>query len=260
MFAEDGYGGGGFDVSGFGNGDTPQSEKKASFRRTEHLVPVTVRQVIESPDSGLKIGQSDVEAYMLKLVGIVKKIDKSSIKITYTLEDNTGSIDGQLWLNTDSDENEHREVVENTYCKVIGSVRNKAADSGGKTIMIHNISPLTDLNEATQHVLEVIHIHYKSSEDLGQESSTSHQEVATGTAAGVSSYAAGFSLNPVQQRVLKAVVDAGQSETGAHVSEIVSALTIKMPLKEVEKILDYLLNEGHIYSTSDDNHFKAIDC
>lgn len=35
------------------------------------------------------------------LVGIVKSIDVSSIKITYTLEDDTGSITGTFWLDGD---------------------------------------------------------------------------------------------------------------------------------------------------------------
>lgn len=33
----------------------------------------------------------------------------------------------------------------------------------------------------------------------------------------------------------------------------------KMSKKEVNDALDYLSGEGHIYSTIDDDHFKAID-
>ena len=33
----------------------------------------------------------------------------------------------------------------------------------------------------------------------------------------------------------------------------------KMSKKEVDAALDYLSGEGHIYSTIDDDHFKALD-
>ncbi|XP_046676595.1 replication protein A 32 kDa subunit-B-like isoform X2 [Homalodisca vitripennis] len=50
-----------------------------------------------------------------------------------------------------------------------------------------------------------------------------------------------------------------QSELGASVETIVSSLTVKMPTKEVEKILEFLASEGHVYSPSDDRHYKATD-
>ncbi|XP_046676597.1 replication protein A 32 kDa subunit-B isoform X2 [Homalodisca vitripennis] len=260
-----GYEGGGFDTSGFGTGETPQADKKGP-KRTDHLVPVTVRQVLDSPDTGLKIGQSDMEAQMLKLVGIVKKINRSSVKIIYTLEDNTGSIEGIHWLEAETDENFVVPVVENTYVSMIGAVRNANAQFTQKHIMVFKIQPITDLNAVTQHVLSIIHLTLKS-EDLTQQTPVpaAKQEMSTTyggmdtSMGGGSDYAAGFNLNPQQQRVLKAVAQNCQSELGASVETIVSSLTVKMPMKEVEKILEFLASEGHVYSTSDERHYKATD-
>lgn len=41
--------------------------------------------------------------------------------------------------------------------------------------------------------------------------------------------------------------------------QVAQQLNGKMSKKEVNDALDYLSGEGHIYSTIDDDHFKAID-
>ena len=41
--------------------------------------------------------------------------------------------------------------------------------------------------------------------------------------------------------------------------QVAQQLNGKMSKKEVDDALDYLSGEGHIYSTIDDDHFKAID-
>lgn len=45
---------------------------------------------------------------------------------------------------------------ENTYVRVRGTVRSFA---GKKSIVAFKISPITDMNEMTYHILEVIHSH-----------------------------------------------------------------------------------------------------
>ena len=41
--------------------------------------------------------------------------------------------------------------------------------------------------------------------------------------------------------------------------QVAQQLNGKMSKKEVNDALDYLSGEGHIYSTIDDDHFKALD-
>ena len=41
--------------------------------------------------------------------------------------------------------------------------------------------------------------------------------------------------------------------------ELVKILDGKVGKAEVDSALDFLSSEGHIYSTIDDDHFKAID-
>merc|ERR1719499_1022910 len=47
-------------------------------------------------------------------------------------------------------------------------------------------------------------------------------------------------------------------DEGLHRNEVAQELRRKMSKKEVDDALDYLSGKGHIYSTIDEDHFKAI--
>lgn len=103
---------------------------------------------------GMKFG-------IVSLVAIVRAIDHSSTKITYTLEDQTGRIDAHLWLE-EGDSMMSPSLLLNTYARVFGSIRTQG---GGKTIMIFKIEPLESLNGLTTHLLEVLNTRFKA-EDI----------------------------------------------------------------------------------------------
>ena len=63
-----------------------------------------------------------------------------------------------------------------------------------------------------------------------------------------------------QDLVYKMICSADWAwEEGLQRHQIALVLNGKMSKKEVDDALDYLSGEGHIYSTIDDDHFKAID-
>jgi replication factor A2 len=64
--------------------------------------------------------------------------------------------------------------------------------------------------------------------------------------------------NAKQDQVYK-MVSACVREEGINRDEVSQQLGGKMSKKEVNDALDFLSGEGHIYSTIDDDHFKAID-
>jgi len=55
------------------------------------------------------------------------------------------------------------------------------------------------------------------------------------------------------------MVSSCTRDEGLQRDEVAEQLNGKMSKKEVNDALDYLSGEGHIYSTIDDDHFKAID-
>lgn len=118
------------------------------------VAPLLIKQVINMPDKGaILFGQ---QFGIVSLVAIVRNIEHSSTKITYTVEDSTGRIDAHLWLE-EGDTMNSPTVLLNTYARVFGSVRTQG---GGKTIMIFKIEPLESLNGLTTHLLEVLNTRY----------------------------------------------------------------------------------------------------
>lgn len=67
-----------------------------------------------------------------------------------------------------------------------------------------------------------------------------------------------LSLNPKQLKVYT-VIKRCQDEAGYSATDIQKILPEKMPLPEIEKILTFFIEEGHIFSTIDENHFKVTD-
>lgn len=67
-----------------------------------------------------------------------------------------------------------------------------------------------------------------------------------------------LSLNPRQLKVYT-VIKRCQDEAGYSASDIQKILPEKMSLPEIEKILSFFIEEGHIFSTIDENHYKVTD-
>ena len=55
------------------------------------------------------------------------------------------------------------------------------------------------------------------------------------------------------------MISACDTEDGIYRSDLYAGLATKMSKKDMDSALDFLSGEGHIYSTIDDDHFKAID-
>ncbi|RZF33131.1 hypothetical protein LSTR_LSTR004817 [Laodelphax striatellus] len=250
-------GGGGFDTSN--SQGTPAPAKK---RSSDTIAHVSVRQVVECKEDALKIGNTEIGTVVI--VGIARGIESSSVKVVYTIEDCTGSISVMLWLNADKDEGEDAlpDVAQNAYCTVHGKMR---VQNGKKFIIAFSIKPVTDLKALVVHKLKVAHTVFKLERLAQQENdqySATRQETNDSMVGGGSNMFPNtdlsFGLNPQQLRVYKAVQQC-KREGGSSKDEIASSLTVKMPKKELENILEFLVSEGHIYTTQDDSHYLVTD-
>ncbi|CAL4069026.1 unnamed protein product [Meganyctiphanes norvegica] len=276
-----GYGEGGFDSSNAGGGfmdtsaqfGTPgQGEKKA--RRSQNLVPITIKQVLQSPDDTITV--AEMEVHMVQIVGVIRSVDVTSTKITYTLSDSTGTIDAVQWLETDSDDDDgsRSALMENTYCRLAGSVR---SHQGKRNLMIFKIAPVTDLNLITTHILQVMHSQLKLENisrmqkeggmgggPMNTGGGMSHSLVGAGNFDGGSSSAGGGGFSGVtgltgQQNMVYQVINTSKDEQGASRDSIYGALMGKVGRTQVDEQLEFLSSEGHIYSTVDDDHFRTTD-
>lgn len=120
------------------------------------IAPLLIKQIHKMPDSGIVL--YGMTFGMVTIVGLVRAIEHSSTKVTYTLEDHTGRIEAHLWLE-EGDTLNAPNIILNTYARVFGSLR---VQGGGKTIMLFKINPIESANELTNHLLEVLMTRYKA--------------------------------------------------------------------------------------------------
>lgn len=183
---------------------------------------MVIKQIINSPDSGLSF--YGMTFGMASIVGIVRAMEHSSTKITFTLEDYTGQIDAHLWLE-EGDMANTPSILLNTYARVHGAVRNQG---GTKTLMIFKIEPLATINELTTHLLEVLNARYMADDFAKGNGSTGgtnampsytapsndYNSNNTGTDAGTDN-----GLNPKQRLIFDAVRNH-KSEQGISLQEL----------------------------------------
>lgn len=122
------------------------------------MCPVLVKQLDLSAEGNFQMW--GMSFGMVTIVAIVRGIDTSSTKITYTLEDFTGRIDAHYWLEEGATLNAP-DVMEGTYARVYGTVR---TTGGKKTVMIFKLLSVSDPNEVNTHILEVLSARYKAEE------------------------------------------------------------------------------------------------
>ncbi|KAF6214401.1 hypothetical protein GE061_009142 [Apolygus lucorum] len=251
-----GFGGGGFDnTSNMFSSPSGGGSSKPAASKTRTIAPVAISQILNCPEDGLKVKEIDVQ--VVRVVAIVKAIEVSSVKVSYTLEDATGSIQGVSYL--ESEEESTVPVVENTYCVAIGSVR---ASTENKYIMIFNIYPVTDINEVFEHYLGVIHLALKA-ENMSVKMETTpaiKQEMMSsyGNGFGSNSSAQMEGIEPKYRRIYEIVTKTTQ-ESGMNVDEIYSAMQVKMPIEQIRTGLEWLASEGFVFTTIDENHYKSTD-
>ncbi|TSK28178.1 Replication protein A 32 kDa subunit [Bagarius yarrelli] len=159
-----------------------------------------------------------MELNQVTLVGLIREAKLTETHLIYSLDDMTGPpLDVKQWLNLEH----HRSMV------------------------AFNIRRLTDFNEITSHMLEVVYAH-PHSERSPYSMITSHaSDPAT----------IGFTDN--QRQVYTCIKNCPLAEG-------ISMQCLRNSLKslssyDIRNCLQFLINEGHIFSTIDDYHFKCTN-
>lgn len=261
---------GGDQGGGFINTGSPgfgsQNEKRKN-ERVNNVVPVTVAMIMNASESEehLKIGS--MPAHMLTVVGLVKTVDEQSTRIVYTLDDMTGPpLEIQMWLgeNDELTSEKRSAIMENTYIRVTGSMRTV---KGKRLLVAFKVSPIKDVNEITMHLLEVVHTSMAVAV-MDNQTSMSNANHTMNTANG--SYGMMTNqmqlnvksemhsgLNRQQQMVLQ-VISSDQSPEGVSYKQLSNTLK-SLNQSDIRSAVEFLSNEGHIYSTIDDDHFKSTE-
>jgi len=271
-----GGGGGGFMTSFSSPGGGAKADAKGP-RKAVNLFPATIRQLLDCPDDVLKI--EDTEAHTVTIVGIVRRVETSTTRVSFLLDDQTGTIEAINYVGTDEvgGVEPQTELLEGTYGRIVGSLRSQRG-TGEKYLIIYKVFPVTDMNEVTCHGLEVIQVPLKLKKlkelearktgvglGAGMDNTFSTSMVGGGFGGSVGGgggfgsvqtggATAGITNN--QNRVLN-FMKKNQNEDGIHRAEV--AKFMGMAPAEAMEVIESLSNEGLIYSTKDDDHFRVTD-
>eukprot|EP00126_Sphaerothecum_destruens_P010022 Sdes_comp20657_c0_seq2m15959 len=274
--------GGGFMVGNFDSPATESERKKIGGSQT--ISPVTIRQLLNasqnSMDDTFRVdGKTPAQVRLLfaastlfnlslcqdsplnphfcwflkvTFVGAIRSVVEQSTHLIYKVEDGTGEIDVRMWL--DSHDSEHKAqqrsaFQEGIYVRVVGQMR---TFMDKLSINSYSIRPIADMNEISFHMIEVIYVHLYNT-----KGALHSHKMGSQTPSDANKLSSHGNFDGVSGRV-HLLVQNYQSDIGISMMELKNQLQ-GVSENKIREAIDFLAGEGHIYSTIDDDHFKATD-
>jgi len=263
--------GGGYTQSpgGFGSPALSQGGEKKARTRATQIIPCAVSQLMSASqaDESFKVGE--VEVSQVTIVGIIRSTDKSMTNIQYKVDDMTGApMDVKQWVDTEDPSMDSTVLPPGTYVKVSGNLR---SFQNHRSVVAFSVRPLEDMNEITSHMLEVVHAHMalgrshklqtacnvtpprghvpESKPGYGADAVTAINNLANSTVFN------GLSAN--QNQVL-CLIRSCPDQQGISIQDLKQRLS-GISLNVIKQAVEFLSNEGHIFSTIDEDHYKSTD-
>ncbi|MQL89414.1 hypothetical protein Taro_021985 [Colocasia esculenta] len=219
----------------------------ARNRGAQGVTPLTVKQISEAyhlSDDKSNFVVDGVDVTNARLVGLVTNKVERVTDVSFTLDDGTGRIDINRWVNESSDANEMANILNGMYVKVNGQLK---GFHGKKHVVAFSIRPITNFDDVTLHFIDCIYVHLhntgsKSVEPLTRTSLGTGTPYQSGAAAGYQAPAANQFPAP----------------SGSKGSDDVLGLVLKFFNDPANlDAISYHVDAGNIYSTIDDYHFKS---
>ncbi|XP_067862889.1 replication protein A 32 kDa subunit [Heptranchias perlo] len=263
-FGDAAGGGGGYMQSpgGFGSPAGGSQSDRKTRSRAQQIVPCTVSQLMSASQMEEIFRIGEVELSQVTVVGMIKDAEKAPTNILYKLDDMTAPpMDVRQWVDTDEAGSENIVVPPGSYVKVAGHLR---SFQNKKSLVAFKIMPLEDMNELTSHMLEVVQAHLLLNKPqsapggsaLALHTPMRHEGSAVGIYAGAND-AMMNGLTSQQSQVLNLIRNCREQE-GMSIDYMRRTLK-NMNIVAIKQAVEFLSNEGHIYSTVDEDHFRSTD-
>jgi replication factor A2 len=204
----------------------------------------------------------------ITLIGRIEHVESQATNCTYRISDGSGTADVKLWITNDDAgymDSKRHEWIEGAYVRVYGHIR---VWQKQLSVVAFRMYTLQDWNELTFHLLEIMHTwntHQKHAAVAGPGNLGAAPIMSGGvnmSLYGGGGMQAGGARNATQ--VVLQTIDRFCGMGGPHAmsgpsrQEIIQALAGSFGANEVNQAINALLEDGQVYSTSDDDHFKSI--
>uniref|UniRef100_A0A8C2CHN7 Replication protein A2 n=1 Tax=Cyprinus carpio TaxID=7962 RepID=A0A8C2CHN7_CYPCA len=226
---------------GFGSPAASQGGDKKARTRAQQIVPCTVSQLMSAVQAEDVFKVGEVEIAQVTIVGVIRSTDKSTINIQYKVDDMTAApMDVKQWVDTENN----------------------------RSLVAFSVRVLEDMNEVTSHMLEVVNAHVQQSKPQNTMGGgggmsvmpTSHTSMSSMGSTGSYSAASMMLVNGLsanQNQVLSLIKSCHEPQ-GISMQDLKQKLS-GMSVTVIRQIVDFLSNEGHIFSTIDEDHFRSTD-
>ncbi|XP_019720882.1 replication protein A 32 kDa subunit [Hippocampus comes] len=250
---------------GFASPSLSQGEKKGRSRVSQ-IIPCTVSQLMSATQSDEAFKVGEVEVSQVTLIGIIRNTDKSMTNIQYKVDDMTcAPMDVKQWVDTEEPSVDGSVLPPGTYVKVSGNLR---SFQNHRSVVAFSVKPLDDFDQITSHMLEVVQAHrglgkLQTSAGFGTSEHTSSAPPRGPSGAADSSYAgardvANNGLSATQNQVLSLIRGCPDPQ-GIGLHDLKARLS-NLSMVAIKQVVEFLSNEGHIFSTIDEDHYKSTDC
>nr|ADE75749.1 unknown [Picea sitchensis] len=237
------------------------------------LLPLTVKQISQATqkpsDENSNFTIDGVDVNNVTLVGMVFNKEERVTDVSFYLDDGTGRMEVKRWVNDAMESAEMADVQNGSYVRVHGHLR---SFQNKKLVNAFSVRPVTDFNEVTFHSLECIFVHlYNMKVQGGATQPNSASPVAKGPPTPFSntpSHNQFMSPGPVSvggakdlNRMVQSIFEEPANlaiEHGVHVDDVVRRLH-GFTKKQIMESIAFLINEGYIYSTIDEDHYKSTN-
>lgn len=190
------------------------------------------------------------ELQQISFVGLIIRVQQTETVMVYEIDDGTGTIIVKYWLEKDAPPPPR--WSEGSYVRVVGHLR---SFSDERNVVADKLMDVPDMNELTYHQLEVLAIHLAATRGpaaaAGSAVSSSHLPLAP--VQGLVSNA----TDPSQ--IIYAIIAQSQDAAGPSKAAIIAQCRSQFSEAVISSTIDSLIQEGHIYPSIDDYHFKSAD-
>jgi len=260
--------GGGFVSNDSGGGKSQQRVIPYDERK---LSQVTIKQILTAPppqpDEPLYIDGQEIS--QLQMVAQIQSIDCQSSHTSYRINDLTGSLDAKQWVN-DNQTMDTSSLGQGAWVRIFGRIH---VYQGRCSVNVFEIAPITDFNDITLHFTECIYSHLANTtegtkqgamhtqQQQQQQQQQQHQQPQQHQQqqqhGGAWNQGGNNGADPLQNKILSIIRSPmyENSETGCDVSVLFNRLGNE-DVNAIRAAIDQLSDNGMIYSTVDDEHYK----
>ncbi|XP_068901009.1 replication protein A 32 kDa subunit isoform X3 [Tenebrio molitor] len=224
--------------------------------RTQPVVPLLIEQIHSCKQHEFRMFGKPIQ--FVCLLGVIHDIRVQFVEVTCYVQDYSGKIKCTMHLDSEAEVSAKISgITENHYAQVFGTVR---TENGEKICMIMKMFPVNDLNMVTCHMLQAVCAKLTAEKELKAQLSsanTSGSALADSlTTSDETSAAFTPQLTDFQQLIFN-IVKNEDSQCGITRRNVLRQFPSYQG-HEVNQVLEYLIDQGIIYCTVDQDHLKAL--